>query len=149
MVALKVSPQGLAIIKQARKAKGWTIDDCRWLEEASQILGISWQETGYFADGISEGTWKRFLSGKYAINVNAFKAFSQVLGIKWQELVDRNNYQDWGEEIDVSIFFGRSKELNLLKKYIIEDRCHLVTLLGMGGIGKTALSIKAAHSNRK
>ncbi|BAU67481.1 WD-repeat protein (plasmid) [Stanieria sp. NIES-3757] len=145
MVALKVSTQGLAIIKQARKAKGWTVDDCRWLEEASIILGTSWQERGYFADGISEGTWKRFLSGKYAINVDAFKAFSQVLGIEWQEIIDRNNYQDWGEEIDVSIFCGRGAELDILNKYIIKDRCRLVTLLGMGGIGKTALSIKAAH----
>jgi WD40 repeat protein/transcriptional regulator with XRE-family HTH domain len=146
MVALKVSDRAIAIIKQARKAKGWTVDDCRWLEEASRVLGISWEETGYLADGISEGTWKRFLSGKYAINVDAFKAFAQVLGLQWQEIVDRNNHQDWGEAIDVSVFFGRSAELNTLNKYIIEDRCRLITLLGMGGIGKTALSIKAIQS---
>jgi WD40 repeat protein len=145
MVTLKVSHRGLARIKQARKAIGWTVDDFRWLEEASKILGTSWQEGGYFADGISEGTWKRFLSGKYAINVDAFKAFCQVLGLKWQEIVDRQNYQDWGEEIDVSVFFGRSPEIDLLKKYILEDRCRLITVLGMGGIGKTSLSIKAAQ----
>ena len=145
MVALKVSSRGLAIIKQARTAKGWTVDDWRWLEAASEILGISWAETGYFADGISEGTWKRFLSGKYAVNVDAFRAFCQVLGLQWQEIVDRDNYQDWGEEIDVSVFFGRSPEIKTLKKYILEDRCRLVILLGMGGIGKTTLAIKTAQ----
>ncbi|NJO98397.1 MAG: NACHT domain-containing protein [Pleurocapsa sp. CRU_1_2] len=145
MVALKVSSCGLAIVKQARKAKGWTIDDWRWLEAASEILGISWAETGYFADGISEGTWKRFLSGKYAVNVDAFRAFCQVLGLQWQEIVDRDNYQDWGEAIDVSVFFGRSLQIATLKQYILEDRCRLVTLLGMGGIGKTSLAIKTAR----
>lgn len=146
MVALKVAALNVGVVKQARKAKGWAIDDFRWLEEASKILGTSWEETGYFADGISEGTWKRFLSGKYAVNVNAFQAFCQVLGLKWQEIVDRQNRQDWGEEIDVAVFFGRDAEIKAIEKYIIEDKCRLITLLGMGGIGKTSLSIKAARS---
>ncbi len=145
MVALKASDYGQLKIKQARKSKGWTIDDFRWLEAASSILGVSWQQEGYLADGISEGTWKRFLAGKYAINVDAFKAYCQILGLEWQEIVGRNNYQDWGEQIDVSVFFGRTKELDLINQWIIKEKCRLITLLGMGGIGKTALAIKAAQ----
>jgi ABC-type dipeptide/oligopeptide/nickel transport system ATPase subunit len=50
--------------------------------------------------------------------------------------------QDWGEAPDVSIFYGRKEELTELERWIVTDRCRLVALLGMGGIGKTSLSVK-------
>lgn len=53
-----------------------------------------------------------------------------------------NRYQDWGEAIDVSIFYGRTAELSKLGRWLVQDRCRLVAILGMGGIGKTALVVK-------
>ena len=53
--------------------------------------------------------------------------------------------RDWGEAIDVSVFYGRNSELATLKKWIEIDRCRLVGVLGMGGIGKTALAVKIAQ----
>ncbi|MBD1807174.1 hypothetical protein H6F98_17195 [Microcoleus sp. FACHB-SPT15] len=53
--------------------------------------------------------------------------------------------QDWGEAIDVSVFYGRSWELATLERWIIQDKCRLVAMLGIGGIGKTALSVKLAE----
>ena len=52
---------------------------------------------------------------------------------------------DWGEAPDVSIFYGRIKELATLDQWIVKERCRLVALLGMGGMGKTALSVKLAE----
>ncbi len=152
MNKLIASPSGLRKIKQARKEKGWNINDSRWLESASKLLGVSWQNEGKLAAGISYGTWKRFLGGKHLINATAFQAYCQVLGLAWQNLVEEDiiaqnvdRHQDWGEAIDVSVFFGRDAELVTLDRWISRDRCRLVLLLGMGGIGKTALSIKIAQ----
>jgi WD40 repeat protein len=53
--------------------------------------------------------------------------------------------QDWGEALDVSLFFGRDAEQLNLKQWIVQNHCRLVGILGMGGIGKTALSVKLAE----
>ncbi|MEL6459044.1 MAG: NB-ARC domain-containing protein [Cyanobacteria bacterium J06621_15] len=53
--------------------------------------------------------------------------------------------QDWGEATDISIFYGRTKELNQVKKWILQEQVRLIVLLGMGGIGKTTFSVKLAE----
>ncbi|WP_096595361.1 NB-ARC domain-containing protein [Calothrix sp. NIES-2098] len=53
--------------------------------------------------------------------------------------------QDWGEAVDVSFFYGRQCELATLKQWIVQDKCRLIALLGMGGIGKSACSVKLAQ----
>lgn len=52
---------------------------------------------------------------------------------------------DWGEMLDVSIFYGRTQDMEILNQWIIGDRCRLVALLGLGGIGKSSLAAKVAH----
>jgi WD40 repeat protein len=53
-----------------------------------------------------------------------------------------NSSQDWGEAPDVPNFWGREGELDTLKQWIINDRARLIAIIGMRGIGKTAISVK-------
>ena len=52
---------------------------------------------------------------------------------------------DWGEIVDVSVFYGRAQELAQVEHWILKDRCRIVALLGMGGMGKTSLAAKTVH----
>jgi hypothetical protein len=47
---------------------------------------------------------------------------------------------DWVEAPDVSHFAGREVEVAELSQWIVQERCRLVTLLGMGCIGKSMLA---------
>jgi hypothetical protein len=46
---------------------------------------------------------------------------------------------DWIGALDVSRFTGREVELAELSHWIVQEHCRLVAILGMGGIGKSAL----------
>jgi WD40 repeat protein len=58
---------------------------------------------------------------------------------------------DWGDAIDIPAFCGRQADIETLAQWILgngttaQPGCRMVALLGLGGIGKTALAIKVAE----
>ncbi|MEC4805108.1 MAG: NB-ARC domain-containing protein [Jaaginema sp. PMC 1079.18] len=141
---LKASKQGLAQVDRARQRQGWT-----------KTRTPAWWDAAY----TTQATLKRFWRG-IAIQRENFIAICQAVGIEdWQQIAEfaeaevddlaspQNviSWQNWGEAPEVPYFYGRTWELQQLESWIAEDRCKLVMLLGMGGIGKTALSVTIAE----
>ncbi len=52
---------------------------------------------------------------------------------------------DWGEALAVPSFYGRERELALLSEWVVQERCRVVSVLGLGGIGKSALAVSLMH----
>ncbi|MDJ0707923.1 MAG: NB-ARC domain-containing protein [Leptolyngbyaceae cyanobacterium MO_188.B28] len=56
---------------------------------------------------------------------------------------------DWGEAPDVSHFYGRTDELQTLIQWITGEPpmggCRLIAVLGIGGVGKTAVAVKCVQ----
>lgn len=50
--------------------------------------------------------------------------------------------EDWAEALDVPIFYGREVELGELERWVGVERCRLISILGIGGIGKSSLAVK-------
>jgi len=137
---LKASPAGLEKVDRARARKGWT-----------KTRTPAWWDTAY----TTQATLKRFWRG-IAIQRENFIAICQAVGIEdWRQIAELSNspelaarpaqWQDWGSAPDVPAFYGRKQERETLKQWMGEERCKLVMLLGMGGIGKTSLAVTLAQ----
>ena len=62
-----------------------------------------------------------------------------------KEAASHHTYIDWDAAPDVAVFYNRTGELAMLNDWIVKQRCRLVAVLGIGGIGKTSLTVKLAR----
>lgn len=153
--SIRASQQGLERVDRARHRKGWT-----------KTRTMAWWQDAH----TSQATLRRFWRG-IAIESGSFAAICHAVGISdWEAIADldtveevdiptemvslpcpipnppspNSNREDWGEAPDVPSFHGRTEELGQLESWMVQDRCKLILLLGMGGIGKTTLAVTVA-----
>jgi transcriptional regulator with XRE-family HTH domain len=62
----------------------------------------------------------------------------QMSPLSWPRL-------DWGDALTVQALYGREAERVQLNQRVLEERCQVVSVLGMGGIGKSALAVTFMH----
>jgi WD40 repeat protein/transcriptional regulator with XRE-family HTH domain len=52
---------------------------------------------------------------------------------------------DWGDAQAIPLFYGREQELSLLMQWVVQEHCRVISVLGMGGIGKSALAVSLMY----
>lgn len=150
--SLKASDWGLTLIDRARRIKRWNKTSSAWCR----------------ASYTSRSTLNRFWSGA-AIRSEAFVAICEAVGVPWQDVVELDpnladeevsvatltstkpnlpslTRQDWGDAPAINDFYGRLPELELMSDWMLQAHCRLIMVLGMGGMGKTALAANLAYS---
>jgi hypothetical protein len=134
-VSLKASKQGLEIVDRERRKKGW------------QATAVAW----YSAAKTSEATLKRFRR-KIPIQQDVFVAICQAVGIEnWETIVDNTPTMQTASYMDFSVYddawVGRDSQIQQLSDRL-QSSCRVLLLVGITGIGKTALAEKLVEELR-
>ncbi|MBY5285120.1 NACHT domain-containing protein (plasmid) [Aphanizomenon flos-aquae CCAP 1446/1C] len=95
---------------------------------------------------VNSVTISKVLSREEGVDKKSIELFFQAFNLKLDKAdytnSDKTRHLDWGEAIGTPVFYGRTAEIATLEQWILKDRCQIVAILGMGGIGKTSLCVK-------
>ena len=118
---------------EARMQKGWS------QQEMARRIGTT---------HVNVSRWERgdtFPSHYYRHKLcELFEKNAEDLGL----IHDHSLHIDWRQVPRVDQLYGREEECLKLQQWIVDDRCRLVALRGIAGIGKTSLAAKVTEQLR-
>lgn len=126
--ALRASIEGLERVDQARKRRGWNRQSVAWAEAALTTVASL------------KLFWRR-----ERLNREAFIGICAAISVDWKTVADSHLNKPrspTGEAPELTFFCGRTEELQTLERWVTGDRCKVVMVLGMGGMGKTTLAVQ-------
>ena len=82
------------------------------------------------------GTQLPTLAGKSAERVERTRADEQARAGPTSE-----PRLDWDDALEISSFYNREREMATLSQWVLRERCRVASVLGLGGIGKSALAV--------
>ena len=119
-----------------------------WSKQSYQeIIDAAEQNGQYYSLGHLKNTGSElWQSLSEALDERITKTNLQSILEQYQQRTTPVQQQDWGDAPDLSTFYGRASELELLTQWVRQDRCRLIGILGMGGMGKSSLAVKLAET---
>src|SRR5579883_2956271 len=158
------SGQGRAASRRVRgvilSPQGWQkFQAAKQQAEADEAWGKHFtQEDLSERTGLSLNTLARTFKRELGVNRQSLEYLFQAFGLaltqadftspiapdEASETPQENPQQDWDTAVDTSVFYGRETELAQLWQWVVPERCRVVGLLGIGGIGKSTIAVKAA-----
>ena len=143
--SLPASKSGLEIIDQARKRKRWNKDSPIWIDGANKLLETTPNGS------VSRSTLQRFWR-KEAIRQENFQAICKAVGIEnWEKIVDNTPIQQTASYMEFNVYddawVGRENLIQQLSDRV-NSSSRVLLLVGMTGIGKTALAERLVQELR-
>ena len=112
-------------------------------EKLSEITGLAYN-TVFKVFKREKGVDKRTLAKFFLMFDLELDSDDYTLSGSWARHSCKCNVEwaNLSNTLNVSELYGRTTELTTIKQWLVDDCCRLVTVYGMGGIGKTVLSVK-------
>ena len=128
-------------LRRAREIQGWTQQQVAdWIEAPHSFYISRWENgiafpNGYYRQKLSK------LFEKSLEELGLLREESTIRGIRVVRERYSGVYPLWNEEnAQFEDFHGRDKELTVLQQWLVTERCRIITLLGVKGIGKSSLA---------